>query len=186
MTGTQTGTSSGTPTGTATDPGLGTPEFTVLLAKEDFKFSAAHFTLFPDGSAELLHGHNYQVAIELTGSKLDSYGLLCDFVQTKKAIRELCEELDSRTLIPVRSPDLMVRQEGSAVEVSYQDRHYRLPAADVILLELTNTTIEVFAAMIWQRLMPKLAQEGLTGLGVCVAETAGQSCWYRAPFPRPD
>ena len=37
--------------------------FTVRLAKQDFKFSAAHFTLFPDGTAELLHGHNFQVAV---------------------------------------------------------------------------------------------------------------------------
>ena len=162
------------------------PEFTVLLAKEDFKFSAAHFTLFPDGSAELLHGHNYQVAVELTGPKLDSYGLLCDFVHTKKVIRGLCQGLDSRTLIPVRNPDLVVRRDGDAVEVGYQDRHYRLPAGDVLLLELTNTTIEIFAAMIWEELMPELVVQGLTGLGVCVAETAGQSCWYRASFPARD
>ena len=163
-----------------------TPEFTVLLAKEDFKFSAAHFTLFPDGSAELLHGHNYQVAVELTGPRLDSYGLLCDFVHTKNVIRELCEELDSRTLIPGRSPDLEVRRDGDAVQVRYQDRQYRLPAADVILLDLSNTTIEVLAAMIWEKLMPQLAGQSLTGLGVSVAETSGQSCWYRAPFPSPD
>jgi 6-pyruvoyltetrahydropterin/6-carboxytetrahydropterin synthase len=159
------------------------PEFSVLLAKEDFKFSAAHFTLFPDGSAELLHGHNYQVSVELTGCGLDGHGMLCDFVHTKKAIRELCQGLDSRTLIPVGSADLEVRRDGDAVEVAYQDRRYRLPAADVLLLELPNTTIELFAAMIWQQLMPELANQGLIGLAVSVAETAGQSCWYRAPFP---
>src|ERR1700733_13558481 len=34
--------------------------YRMVLAKEDFKFSSAHFTLFADGSAELLHGHNYR------------------------------------------------------------------------------------------------------------------------------
>lgn len=160
-------------------------EYRVLLAKEDFKFSAAHFTLFPDGSAELLHGHNYQVAVEITGPRLDDYGLLCDFVQVKDAIRDLCESLDSRTLIPVRSPDLEVKENGDAVEVAFRERRYRLPAADVLLLDLANTSIELFAAMIWQRLAPDVAAagEGLTEMRVSVAETAGQSCRYRALLP---
>jgi hypothetical protein len=33
------------------------PRYRIVLEKEDFKFSAAHFTLFADGGAELLHGH---------------------------------------------------------------------------------------------------------------------------------
>ena len=50
------------------------PRFRIVLAKEDFKFSAAHFTLFPGGRAELLHGHNYRVRVELAGSELDEEG----------------------------------------------------------------------------------------------------------------
>jgi len=38
--------------------------FTVNLRKERNKFSSAHFTLFPDGSVEKLHGHNYFVEVE--------------------------------------------------------------------------------------------------------------------------
>ena len=39
-----------------------TPTFSIRLAKEDFKFSVAHFTIFGPGHAEPLHGHNYNVA----------------------------------------------------------------------------------------------------------------------------
>ncbi len=158
-------------------------EFSVLLAKEDFKFSAAHFTLFPDGSAELLHGHNYQVAVEVSGEELDDYGLLCDFATLKVEIRKLCEGLDSRTLIPLRSSELDVRQVGESVEVSYKDRHYRLPLQDVLLLDLENTSIELMAVMLWQDLALRLGESRVTRLGISVAETAGQSCWYRARIP---
>jgi 6-pyruvoyltetrahydropterin/6-carboxytetrahydropterin synthase len=158
------------------------PHYRVRLAKEDFKFSAAHFTLFSDGSAELLHGHNYQVAVELEGPELNEYGLLCDFADAKASIRALCARLDSRTLIPLRSSELEVNEEGDTVEVVYRDRRYLLPDRDVLLLDLTNTTIELLAAYIWQQLAPRLAQGSVTVLGVSVAETAGQSCRYRAPL----
>ena len=160
-----------------------TQEFCVLLAKEDFKFSAAHFTLFPDGSSELLHGHNYQVAVELCGETLDEYGLLCDFAALKVEIRRLCAGLDSRTLIPSLSAELEVRSEGDSVEVGYRERLYRIPLQDVLLLELENTSIELMAVMLWQDLAPRLQESRVTRLGISVAETAGQSCWYRAAIP---
>ena len=47
--------------------------FTLRLGKQDFKFSAAHFTLFPDGSAELLHGHDYRVRVALRGARVNVY-----------------------------------------------------------------------------------------------------------------
>ncbi len=161
-------------------------EYRVVLAKEDFKFSAAHFTLFPNGTAELLHGHNYRVAVEVAGESLDDYGMLCDFLRLKRAIREICQSLDSRTLIPTRSPHLAVRREGNEVEVVYGERRYRLPADDVQMLDLANTTIELLAGYLWRRLSPKVEDSHVKVLGISVAETAGQSCWYRASLDTPD
>ncbi len=160
----------------------GRAEFTMHLAKEDFKFSAAHFTLFADGSAELLHGHNYQVELELVGPALDELGLLCDIARIKREIRAICAGLDSRTLIPRRSPELGLLEVGDGVEVVYRDRRYVLPAKDVFFLDLTNTTIELLACFLWRELAPRLEGEGLSALGVGVAETSGQSCWYRSPL----
>ncbi len=39
--------------------------FATRVEKEHLKFSAAHFLIFANGSAERLHGHNYRVAVEL-------------------------------------------------------------------------------------------------------------------------
>lgn len=154
--------------------------YRVLLAKENFKFSAAHFTLFPDGSAELLHGHNYQVSVELEGEELDELGLLCNLEQIKAAIREACARLDSRTLLPTRCPYLQVAEVDDGVEIIFGHRRYRLPAEDVVLLPLVNTSIELLARMLWQELAPLLVAGKVLVMTVTVAETAGQGSSYRA------
>ena len=155
--------------------------YTLILAKEDFKFSCAHFTLFGPRRAELLHGHNYQVALELTGRELDADDLLIDFPSVKTAIRGSCERLDSLTLIPTESPHLGIFEDAESVTVTFRDRSYRLPKADVLLLPLVNTSIEALARMLWQELVAAVELPRVEELGVQVSETAGQGCWYRAP-----
>src|SRR4051794_30549015 len=128
----------------------GPSRYRIVLAKEDFKFSVAHFTLFSGTRAELLHGHNYRVSLELSGQDLDEHGLLVDIDGPKQAVRELCERLDSRTLLPADSPRLsLVREEGT-VEVRFGPRRYSFPAADVLALPIANTSIELLARMFWE------------------------------------
>lgn len=157
--------------------------YSIALGKEDFKFSCAHFTLFGPEVAERLHGHNYQVRVEVGGDTLDALGVLVDFARVKTAIRRLCAELDSLTLIPSRSDLLTVRDDGDEVEVRYDDRRYVFPRPDVVVLPLVNTTVELFAEMFWNRLAEELAETPVTTLSVEVGETAGQSCIYRAVLP---
>ena len=157
------------------------PRYRMVLAKEDFKFSSAHFTLFSHGRAELLHGHNYRVRVELAGEDLDAEGLLVDIESFKRALRTACARLDSRTLIPGDSPRLRWTREGEAVVVNCGERVYRFPAEDVLVLELANTSIELLAHMIWRELSPGLAGSRVASLAVAVEETAGQQCWYEAP-----
>ncbi|MEL7062069.1 MAG: hypothetical protein AAGN46_18725, partial [Acidobacteriota bacterium] len=57
----------------------------------------------------------------------------------------------------------------------------RLPTDDVLLLDLGNTSIEAFARHLWRELTAVVDLRHLDALGVEVGETAGQSCWYRAP-----
>lgn len=152
--------------------------YRMVLAKEDFKFSAAHFTLFGDARAELLHGHNYRVRVELAGNGLDSEGLLVDIESFKKVLRSLCARLDSRTLIPADSPRLQWSREGDSIEVAFGPRSYRFPAEDTLLLPIVNTSIELLARMFWHDLATHLAGSGVDTLAVAVEETAGQACWY--------
>ncbi|MFL6194261.1 MAG: 6-pyruvoyl trahydropterin synthase family protein [Thermoanaerobaculia bacterium] len=154
--------------------------YRLVLAKEDFKFSSAHFTLFAEGHAELLHGHNYRVRAELAGSALDGEGLLADIESVKRTLRGLCARLDSRTLIPGESPRLTWTREGDSIDVRLGERAYRFPAEDTLVLPLANTSIELLARMFWTDLAPGLAGSRVENLAIAVEETAGQSCWYEA------
>jgi 6-pyruvoyltetrahydropterin/6-carboxytetrahydropterin synthase len=156
----------------------GLHKFRIVLAKEDFKFSAAHFTLFGDRPAELLHGHNYRVRVELQGTELDAEGLLADLERCKGAVRALCRRLDSRTLLPAAGERLICVRRGESVEARLGDRCYSFPAADVVLLPLANTSIELLARMFWLDLAPGLRDSRVDSFAVAVEESAGQSCWY--------
>lgn len=157
--------------------------FTLRLAKEDFKFSAAHFTMFPDGSGELLHGHNFRVRVEIHGAQLDDMGLLVEVAAVKNEIRAICEKLDEHTLIPERSSLLEVHGGAETVDVHFGERSYRLPRSDVALLPLENITIELLARLLFEQLAPCLASSAVRRLSVAVEETAGQSCAYSGPLP---
>ncbi len=161
------------------------PRYRIALAKEDIKFSAAHFTIFPDGRAELLHGHNYQVQVELSGEGLDGEGLLVDLESFKRTLRERCARLDSRTLLPSESRHLHWSQQEGAVEVRFADRVYRFPADDILLLPLVNTSMELLARLLWDELAPCLAGSRVDTLAVSVQESAGQRCWYEAEIKAP-
>ena len=155
-------------------------QFRIRLAKEDFKFSAAHFTLFPGGRAELLHGHNYRVRLELAGSALSDVGLLVDVSGVKAAIRRRCSELDERTLIPAETDRLEISRSDGLVDVRFGGRAYRFPEDDVVLLPLVNVSIELLARLLWGDIVPSVEDAPVEELAVEVEETPGQSCVYRA------
>ena len=67
--------------------------WSISIAKDYLKFSAAHFLIFPDGTAERLHGHNYKVFVDVH-TDLNEHGLVVNFKEIKPLVREVCDELD--------------------------------------------------------------------------------------------
>ena len=156
--------------------------WSIDLAKENFKFSAAHFLIFPDGSAERLHGHNYRVFVEIEAA-LGDHGLVIDFKTIKPVVREICDELDEHWLVPGEHPVLRwgERADGS-IEVRYQERLYLAPRADVLVLPINNTSSENLAAWFGRELLRRMEQRfpGLrvSSLRLSVEETSGQRGVY--------
>jgi 6-pyruvoyltetrahydropterin/6-carboxytetrahydropterin synthase len=154
--------------------------FTIHLAKEPFKFSCSHFTILAPDRAERLHGHNYQVKVDISVENLDSQlGLAFDFNAVKPLIRAFCDELDERILLPLRSPFLQLKQEPGVVDVRFAKKHYVFPSDDTLCLPLTNITSEELARFACERLLAEM--KGLphwTALQVHVEETRGQSVSY--------
>jgi len=157
--------------------------WSIELEKEYFKFSAAHFLIFPDGSAERLHGHNYRVFIEIDAT-LSEHGLVIDFKEIKPVVRELLDSLDEHFLIPGEHPVLThtVRDDG-VCEVRYADRYYAAPVEDVLVMPMNNTSSENLATWIGREIGRLLAERfgevEIRSLRVAVEETSGQRGVYR-------
>ena len=153
------------------------------LSKEYLKFSAAHFLIFPDGSSERLHGHNYRVFVELEAG-LDEFGLVIDFIRIKPVVREICDGLDEHWLIPGKHPVLRHQARADGVtEVWYKDLYYAAPTTDVIVLPINNTSSENLATWVGRTLLAKLGekfpQATVQSLRVGIEETHGQQGVYR-------
>ena len=152
--------------------------WSISIQKDYLKFSAAHFLIFPDGSAERLHGHNYKVYVELqTG--LDRHGLVVNFKEIKPLVRAICDELDEHLLIPGQHPVLTTeRHDDGSLEIRYRERWYRIPADEVIVLPISNSSAENLATWIGRTLRERMRavwpELQVGRLAVGVEETPGQ------------
>ncbi len=160
-----------------------TPKFSVHVAKENLKFSAAHFIAYA-GFREPLHGHNYQVGVYLEGG-LASTGYVIDFGLIKKLTKEIVDRLDEHTIIPANSDCLTI--EGPAdgqLRVRYENDEFVFPAHDVRLLPIVHSSAEELARYIWNQLTDALrtrdALAQVTVIEISVAEGPGQSAIYRS------
>ena len=150
--------------------------YRVSLEGDDLVFSAAHFLVFGDGESEALHGHDYRVRVELTGP-LDSDGLVYDFVELRRRLRRRIEALDHRVLLAESSAALDVAQRHGEIRVSHGERSYRLPAGDVALLPIANTSTELLAGYLAGRIAEDLRARAprIEEVRVEIEEAPGQT-----------
>jgi hypothetical protein len=80
--------------------------FKVHVSKDYMKFNAAHFIAYK-GFRERLHGHNYRVAVTITGT-VGPDGYVVDFGEIKKIARVICKDLNESFLVPMNSDALKV------------------------------------------------------------------------------
>ncbi len=61
-------------------------------------FAAGHALRNYHGKCENVHGHNYRVQVGMEGRELDESGLLYDFAELKKRLRNTSEYMDHQFL----------------------------------------------------------------------------------------
>jgi 6-pyruvoyltetrahydropterin/6-carboxytetrahydropterin synthase len=159
-----------------------TERWSIEVQKDYLKFSAAHFLIFPDGTAERLHGHNYKVFVEVH-TDLDEHGLVLNFREIKPLVKKLVDGLDEHLLIPGEHPVLTCEACGDgAVEIRYQERRYVIPEADVMVLPITNSSAENLAGYLGRRLHEAISARWpdvrVRRLVLGVEETPGQRGVY--------
>jgi 6-pyruvoyltetrahydropterin/6-carboxytetrahydropterin synthase len=160
----------------------GSSTFSVSVSKDDLVFSSAHFITFAGHRCEGLHGHNYRVRVTVHGDLNAEDGLVFDFLELKRLMRQLCEEIDHLVLLPLRSARITVVEAGDAVHVSVDGiQRYTFPRVDCALLPIANTTVELLAQHLATRLEAALAPHGAGAISVIemeVEENFGQSATF--------
>ncbi len=156
-----------------------TPLRRVTVERNRLRFAAAHMATF-NNECEPLHGHNYDIIIEVEGD-LTADNWVWDFGDLKRRGKAIADELDHKFLLQRNSRELSVTEHSDAWEVAYQERRYVFPKSDVCVLPIENTTAERLSEWIAGRLIEGFAGQdasNLKRLTVGVEEMPGQTGWY--------
>jgi 6-pyruvoyltetrahydropterin/6-carboxytetrahydropterin synthase len=151
--------------------------FKVKVSKDYLVFCSGHFITYEGDRCERLHGHNYRAAVEVEG-ELDENHYVVDFIALKDMTKQITDELDHRMLLPARSRLIGLHEDGANLRVSYRDRFWSFPRDECVLLPIANTTAEMLAQHIAERLRQEMAVRGWRVprvLRVEVEESFGQS-----------
>jgi 6-pyruvoyltetrahydropterin/6-carboxytetrahydropterin synthase len=135
-------------------------QYHVRIEKDTLVFSAGHFITFAGNICERLHGHNYRVAAEVAGP-LDENAYVVDFIALRDTLAAIVKELDHFMLLPTRHAQIKVRADEREVEATFEDRRWVFPRGDCVLLDVSNTTAEMLARYIGQRLLLGLKERGI-------------------------
>ena len=154
--------------------------YKVRVTKDHLVFCSGHFISYDGDKCERLHGHNYRTTVEIEGD-LDANCYVFDFIALKHRTKAITDELDHRMLLPTHNPHIIVEEGPHGIHVRYRDREWLFPRDDCVLLPIENTTAELLARYIGQRLLADLRQQFQfvpQVLRVEVEESFGQSATY--------
>ena len=170
------------------------PRFHLCVAKQTFKFNAAHFVTFK-GFRERLHGHNYSVATRLlASSRIGPDGYVIDFGDIKKIVKDVCKELNEYMLIPSLSDVMDVGVEvndngDEQVTLLCEDgARFVFPRTDCVMLPIVHSTAEELAVYVSGQILNKadlqfFRERQIHTLEVTVSEAPGQDAVFSLPIP---
>ena len=158
-------------------------DFRVSVEKDYLVFASAHFITMSGHRCEGLHGHNYRARVTIEGALNEENWFVFDFVEIKRIMRALCDEIDHLVLLPTRSSRIQVVEEGERVTVAVDGQpRYVFPRRDCALLPIPNTTVEMLAQLLTERVRAQFdatGVKGMTAIEMEVEENFGQSATYR-------
>lgn len=159
---------------------------TIVMNREEQKFSAGHFTIFSATHRENLHGHTYRVEAEIDG-ELGENGLVFDYRIYQNKIIKQCEVLDEHFLLPEFSPYLQIKKLSDGnVEARFNGETLTFLARDVLVLPLVNISLEELARYFAELLISDLSSIGADRIKrvlVRCSSAPGQSASYEWNAP---
>jgi 6-pyruvoyltetrahydropterin/6-carboxytetrahydropterin synthase len=148
----------------------------IVIAREQYKVSCAHMTVFADGTKERLHGHNYSIAIAIEVGSI-AFADMVPFAPIKAALAELCAAWKEHVLIAANNPHLRILRDDAELEITLCGDRYVFPRGDVLVLPIDNISVEALSLHIAELLRDQLATAvapHARSLEVTVEESPGQ------------
>ena len=155
----------------------------IAIAREQYKFSCAHMTVFADGSKERLHGHNYTIAVALEVDRIDVAAMV-PFAPIKASLAELCAAWKEHVLLAARNPRFHIVRDDAELEFTLCGERYVLPRRDALLLPIDNISVEGLAAHVATELRARFAAAAIqaVALEVTIEESPGQGASCTLPL----
>jgi 6-pyruvoyltetrahydropterin/6-carboxytetrahydropterin synthase len=157
----------------------------IVIAREQYKVSCAHMTVFADGTKERLHGHNYAIAIALDVESI-AFADMIPFSSIKDALAKLCADWKEHVLVATKNPFYVLVRDDHELEFTLCGARYVLPRTDVLLLPLDNISVEQLslhiAGLLRDALAPSLPSH-VRSLEVTVSESPGQGASTALELP---
>jgi len=139
-----------------------------LIVKGDKLTIAAAHMLSRHFKCARLHGHNYEIEVEIEG-ELNEKNMIIDFGELKKTLGELFKKFDHHVLVPTKNKDFQIEISDKEVKIlTCEGKTYRFPREDVALLPIESTTAELLAVYFHQLIKERYPSFTIT---VKVAET---------------
>ena len=127
---------------------------TIEISKEYLHFAAAHFTLFSDTERENLHGHNFQVTLDAEAPIAED-GLTFDYNILKKALKQMCDDLDEQVIMPTQSPHLQIESDDQYTYAVFNGERIPFLERDLTLLPIRNVTVDELAHYLLDTLLKR-------------------------------
>jgi 6-pyruvoyltetrahydropterin/6-carboxytetrahydropterin synthase len=154
--------------------------YEIRIRKEALKFSSSHMTVFPDGTKESLHGHQFMPTVSIKTTQADLQNMI-PFADIKREMKRIALEWDEKVLIGVLNPHYReLTRTSSEIEFLLCGKRYLLPLDEVVFLQCDNVTCEQLARIYHSRL-----KEGwgsvpphVISVSVLIEESPGQGAVF--------
>ncbi len=141
--------------------------------RSNIRFSCAHI-IHEYEKCGRLHGHTYAVHAKILG-KLDEKGIIIDFSELKKILREITDELDHHILIPDKSSMAKIKKDEENVEIIALSKRFVFPISDCVFLPIESTSAENLSIYILNQVLKRLnLPKSVSSVEIGVDEGYGQ------------
>ena len=107
-------------------------------------FAAGHALRHYKGKCENVHGHNYRVQVTAEGERLNSIGLLVDFVELKRVVRQIVDRLDHQFINDLAP---FIELNPSAENIA---RYFYDNVVEGMQLARSETPVRIAQVKIWE------------------------------------